>query len=69
MKGDIHSFHMRYRGLISIHRLQRKIIFGPLRFFLLVKLPVRFKIDVWKNRALWKGTIIKVGFRRSLFGK
>ena len=25
MKVDIHSFHVRYRRLISIHRLQRKI--------------------------------------------
>ena len=36
MKGDIHSFHMRYRGLISIHRLHRKINFGPLTFLPLV---------------------------------
>ena len=36
MKGDILSFHMRYRGLISIHRLHRKINFGPLSFFPLV---------------------------------
>ena len=33
---NIDSFHMKYRGLISIHRLQRKTNFGPLRFFLLV---------------------------------
>ena len=37
MKGDIQSFHMRYGGLISIHRLHRKIIFGPLPFFPLVR--------------------------------
>ena len=36
MKEYIHSFHMRYRRLISIHRLQRKINFGPLRFSSLV---------------------------------
>ena len=36
MKGDILSFHMRYRGLISIHRLHRKINFGPLSFLPLV---------------------------------
>ena len=36
MKGDIPSSHMRYRALISIHRLHRKINFGPLPFFPLV---------------------------------
>ena len=36
IKGDIPSFHMRYRRLISIRRLQRKISFGPLPFFPLV---------------------------------
>ena len=36
LKWDIPSFHMRYRGLISIHRLHRKINFGPLSFFPLV---------------------------------
>ena len=36
MKGDIPSFHMRYRGLISIHRLQRKMNFCPLSFSSLV---------------------------------
>ena len=39
LKGDIPSFHMRYRGLISIHRLQRKMIFCPLSFFSLVPIP------------------------------
>ena len=40
MKGDILSFHMRYRRLISIHRLQRKMNFCPLSFFsLVVSLP------------------------------
>ena len=36
MKGEIHGFHMRNRRLISIHRLHRKINFGPLPFFPLV---------------------------------
>ena len=36
MKGDIPSFHLRYRRLISIHRLQRKINFGPLPCYPLV---------------------------------
>ena len=36
MKGDILSFYMRYRRLISIHRLQRKINFCPLSLFSLV---------------------------------
>ena len=36
MKGQIHGFHMRNRRLISIHRLHRKINFGPLPFFPLV---------------------------------
>ena len=36
MKGDIPSFHIRYGKLISIHGLQRTIIFLPLTFFLLV---------------------------------
>ena len=45
MKGDIPSFHMRYRGLISIHRLHRKINFGPLSFLPLV-------LQIWHRCAL-----------------
>ena len=36
MKAMDVPFHLPYGRLISIHRLQRKINFGPLRFFLLV---------------------------------
>ena len=52
MKGYIHSFHMRYSRLISIHRLQRKINFGPLRFSSLVQ--VNENENMIPRYQLWK---------------
>ena len=58
MKGDIPSFHLRYRRLISIHRLQRKINFGPLpcyplvlvaEFWPLLCLFVCVKCSIWRS--------------------
>ena len=42
MKGDILSYHMRFKRLISIHRLHRKIYFCLLSFFSLV-----LQLQVW----------------------
>ena len=36
MKGDIHSFHMRYGSLLSTKRLQRNSFWLPLTEFPLV---------------------------------
>ena len=48
MKGDIPSFHMRYRWLISVNRLHRKINFGPLSFFPLVQGDLLADLGSWQ---------------------
>ena len=54
MKGYIHNFDMRYRRLISIHRLQRKINFGPLTFSSLVVFTRMFWHNVWYRCASYR---------------
>ena len=61
MKGDIPSFHMRYRGLISIHRLHRKINFGPLSFLPLVQGQTPIAAGALPRRRLW-GTLTRIVF-------
>ena len=63
MKGYINSFHMRYRGLISIHRLHRKINFGPLSFLPLVLLALLPEIQL--HGSLLAGEWIDCGMGKS----